>query len=33
VDAVTSYKRLDIEDPSMRAIQPGEVLEALHALP
>lgn len=32
-DAVTSYKRRDEEDPSMRAIQPGEVLEALDALP
>jgi heptosyltransferase I len=32
-DAVTSYKRgLEI-DPAMRAIQPAEVLEALHALP
>lgn len=31
-DAVTSYKRRDAEDPAMRAIQPGEVLEALHAL-
>lgn len=30
--AVTSYKRRETEDPSMRAIQPGEVLEALHAL-
>jgi heptosyltransferase-1 len=32
-DAVTSYKRRDTEDPSMRAIQPGEVMEVLHALP
>jgi heptosyltransferase-1 len=32
-DAVTSYKRKDEEDPSMRAIQPGEVLEILNALP
>ncbi|MFM2125587.1 MAG: hypothetical protein RL328_2038 [Acidobacteriota bacterium] len=32
-DAVTSYKRRDEEDPSMRAIQPGEVLEMLNALP
>lgn len=31
-DAVTSYKRRDFEDPSMRAIQPGEVMEVLHAL-
>jgi heptosyltransferase-1 len=31
-DAVTSYKRRDEEDPSMRAIQPGEVLEVLNAL-
>lgn len=28
-DAITSYKRRDEEDPSMRAIQPGEVLDAL----
>jgi heptosyltransferase-1 len=32
-EAITSYKRRDEEDPSMRAIQPGEVLEALHDLP
>ena len=32
-DAVTSYKRREGEDPSMRAIQPGEVLEILNALP
>jgi heptosyltransferase-1 len=32
-DAVTSYKRRHSEDPSMRAIQPAEVLEVLHALP
>jgi heptosyltransferase-1 len=32
-DAVTSYKRRDTEDPSMRAIQPGEVMEVLNALP
>lgn len=32
-DAVTSYKRREEEDPSMRAIQPGEVLEILNALP
>ncbi len=32
-DAVTSYKRRDAEDPSMRAIQPGEVIEVLNALP
>ncbi len=31
-DAVTSYKRRDEEDPSMRAVQPGEVLEVLNAL-
>ncbi len=31
-DAVTSYKRRDEEDPSMRAIQPGEVIEVLNAL-
>jgi heptosyltransferase-1 len=31
-DAVTSYKRRNTEDPSMRAIRPGEVLEALDAL-
>ncbi|MEP6960843.1 MAG: glycosyltransferase family 9 protein [Acidobacteriota bacterium] len=29
-DAITSYKRRDTEDPSMRAIQPGEVLDILH---
>lgn len=28
-DAITSYKRRDEEDASMRAIQPGEVLDAL----
>ena len=31
-DAVTSYKRREEEDPSMRAIQPGEVIEVLNAL-
>lgn len=31
-DAVTSYKRREEEDPSMRAVQPGEVLEVLNAL-
>jgi heptosyltransferase-1 len=31
-DAVTSYKRRDEEDPAMRAVQPGEVLEVLNAL-
>ncbi|MEO8100531.1 MAG: glycosyltransferase family 9 protein [Acidobacteriota bacterium] len=29
-DAITSYKRRDDDDPSMRAIQPGEVLDILH---
>ena len=28
-EALTSYKRRDEEDASMRAIQPGEVLDAL----
>ena len=31
-DAVTSYKRREEEDPSMRAVQPGEVIEVLNAL-
>jgi heptosyltransferase-1 len=31
-DAVTSYKRREEEDASMRAIQPGEVIEVLNAL-
>ncbi|MEI9812053.1 MAG: glycosyltransferase family 9 protein [Acidobacteriota bacterium] len=31
-DAITSYKRREHEDPSMRAIQPGEVMEILNAL-
>jgi len=31
-DAMTSYKRREEEDPSMRAIQPGEVIEVLNAL-
>lgn len=31
-DAVTSYKRREEEDPGMRAVQPGEVLEVLNAL-